>query len=925
MKRRVLSLSIHQLLLSLAATRRHGIAGLAAVVMLSSTGADMALAATELDKAKEELARDDPRTAIIHLRNAVRDDPDNLAARRLLGRLYLEIGKPSAAEDHLLKAHELEPEVEAAVHLADAHLQLGKFEAALRVLTKIEKDFDDHTQFAPFGLVKARTLIALNRPDEARTVLDAYLKDQPLDGEALVIRAQLDLETGALDDAARLVDRALDVDPESLLALRARVDIDRAAGRFEAAAAGLDRLAQLIPDNDDLAIARATLLLDQGEIEQGRQRLETLMAEQPDLPAAPLLLASLAASEGRFDDTRTLLQSVKPEGRQAPTYFLLDGITSAIDHQYGLAESSLFTYLEQVPDDRTARRLLANVQLNAKLDGMAIVTLEPALAADVPDLPTLGLMASAQIRTGRLEDAAATLETIINRSAPTGAENARILLALLEDERLGEERQDLARAFDHLNYGDTKGADDVASAMAETAPDNATVLNLLGVIRFRLGDDSGARDLFDRALAIDPNHEDARRGLDQVDIRAGDVAGVEARLRTRLDQQAGCEACVIELASLLEIDGRADEAYALLIDQAAVHADSVVLRQAVINKGIAAGQPVFEQPWLQEMIDIGDRGRTEAYRAAGDLSLRFGQSETAKLAFERLARLAPDDPDPHVALAQAAYQLGDVEAFKAGIESALAIDPGHRAANGMLFDMLMEADAPKAVEAMIDRLEAADPVFGTELLAAFHLRSGRPDEGIEVMKAAAAAQENAVFAHRLFSLRRQAGDVDGAIAGLRAWLIRQPGDAAAMDLLGDAFIERGALRVGLRYYEQALKLSGDNPFLLNDVAWVRQELGMANAEEVAQRAYAIAPLPEIADTLGWIMVRQGKADTGLPLLREAFQARSANPDIRYHLAYTLSETGDEEAARDLLEDLVSLDQPYAERQAALDLWDELTQ
>ncbi len=129
-------------------------------------------------------------------------------------------------------------------------------------------------------------------------------------------------------------------------------------------------------------------------------------------------------------------------------------------------------------------------------------------------------------------------------------------MALLAEERPAAERHDLARALDHLHYGDTAKAGQIAQTLADAAPDDPAILKLLAVIRFRQGDDAGTRVAFEPVLAADPQHEDARRGLDQLEIRAGNIAAVEERLCARLDRQPGCVPCAIELASLLTADGR---------------------------------------------------------------------------------------------------------------------------------------------------------------------------------------------------------------------------------------------------------------------------------------------------------------------------------------------------------------------------------
>lgn len=903
----------------------HGLGKIfAAAILLAFPAADSAHAnsSSHLELAKEEVAKNDPLTAIIHLRNAVKDDPDNPVVRRLLGKLLLDVGNPAVAESHLLQAYDLEPDMETGVLLADALHKLGQKGAAFKHLQALEERFADQ-QFEPLYLVKAKVLLALGRLEEAQKSLEMYLERQPLDVEALIIDARLKLTTGALEQAAGSIRRALDVDPSSAPAIWAHVDIDAAAGRFDEAMSNLDRLTKILPEDPDLVVVRAALLIQMGRSDEAHRHLKTLLAGKPAVPSASLLLAGLAAAEGRFDDSQTILQSIGPEAQETNRYLLLSGLVSVADQRYAIAETKLSRYIEQTPGDDATRHVLANVQLNADLASSAIATLKPLSDIDEPDAATLRLLASAQLRAGRLDDAKATLTRLV--ALTPFADKAKALLALLEDDALGDGRHDAVRALDYLHYGDAKRAREILSTRIKEQPDNTALSNLLGIVHFQMGDEAGAREAFEQALRIDPQDDDAQGALDQLNTRAGDVTDVERRLRRRLKQQPECEDCAIQLASLLASSGRLVDAYELLAGYADMQPDSIRIRQTLIRTGIALGRPVIEEPWLQELVEIGDHGLPEAYMAAGTFSLAFGQHELAATIFERLVRARPEDSQAHLDLARALYRLGDIDGAAASIKAALDNEPGQPIANTMLLDLYVDSDSLNDAEALIEQAREIEPDLHIELLAHLHLRSGQPEKAIKALGDALTLRDSASLAHRLFTVRMQTGKIDDAISGLRSWLIRRPSDATAMDLLGDVYVQKGDLRLGLRYYEQALSLSDDNPFLLNDVGWVRHELGLPDAEDIVKRAYAIAPLPEIADTLAWILVSQGRLSSGLPLLREAFRGRPENPSIRYHLAYTLSEMGDEEAARRILEPLVAFNQPYAEQQAASALWKELAQ
>ena len=88
----------------------------------------------------------------------------------------------------------------------------------------------------------------------------------------------------------------------------------------------------------------------------------------------------------------------------------------------------------------------------------------------------------------------------------------------------------------------------------------------------------------------------------------------------------------------------------------------------------------------------------------------------------------------------------------------------------------------------------------------------------------------------------------------------------------------------------------DNLVALNNLAWLlgEQPAARGRARGLAQRSYFLAPSVETADTLGWILARDGDLATALPLLRLSAAPRGdgrRDAEAAYHLAYALRASG----------------------------------
>jgi len=100
----------------------------------------------------------------------------------------------------------------------------------------------------------------------------------------------------------------------------------------------------------------------------------------------------------------------------------------------------------------------------------------------------------------------------------------------------------------------------------------------------------------------------------------------------------------------------------------------------------------------------------------------------------------------------------------------------------------------------------------------------------------------------------------------------------------------------------------------NNLASIALELDADSALGYARKAYDLQPThPAVVDTLGWVLVRRGRAAEGLPYLREAYTRASQVPAVQYHLAVALTDLKRHGEARRLLESLLSQQRPFDER------------
>jgi len=888
--------------------------------------ADAAQSADYVDDAMERLQQSDPQAAIIQLKNALREDPENVEARRLLGEIHLDFQRFQEAAKELKRVHETAPGADIVILLGRALLGQGKMDEALELVN--QADVSDGDQRRALTLLKAEALLSLKRTEEARETLAAEIEANPLNIDISLTDARISLAEGDVAAARVKVGRALEIDPESIHAWMLDVQIKNREGRYGDALTSLDKLEELAPGNDRIKVMRAEILVRRAKFDDAERMVTEVLGRQPNDIAANFLLATVQSNKGELTEADATLRKIADVTRDVIEVTLLSGVVKLGIGQHAQAETLLAKYIARAPENLPVRRLLAGLQLKQGSPRAAIDTLRPVTDSGSNDVISLQLKSSAEIQVGNIDGARQTLMQLKGLGRAQSAQQAATLLSVLDspDDHMpsNEARLDMARVLDLMRNGEGDQALKAATSLAEQHPANPFALNLLGLAHLVSGgDEEAARELFERAIDIDPTYLDAHKNIDRLDVRDARINVLEERLTRRIADGLDPESSALKLARLQIGQSRPDEALATLREQAAAQPSSVLLRRTLIAVATQQDLKDVAASATAELLALGDAGNPLAYSAAGDHFFNSGDYQSAVFAYTKLNQARPDRPELLIALAQSQYRAGDTSAARASLLHLRSIQPDHFVANNSLVDLDIEASKLDEALAFAEEVSTVAPGQAARLTSKILMQKNEGGQAIAVLEQALAETPSPAISKALFQLRRQLGLDDEAVLGMKSWIATHPDDVAALDLLGDAHVARQELDAALPYFERAHQLTLNDPVLMNDLSWVRHELGRPGAEDLARKAYQISQNPAISDTLGWILVQKGETEDGLRLLREAHQGLQNNPDVRFHLAYALHSQGDIEGAKALLRDLDSWPQPFLERERALELLEQL--
>lgn len=147
---------------------------------------------------------------------------------------------------------------------------------------------------------------------------------------------------------------------------------------------------------------------------------------------------------------------------------------------------------------------------------------------------------------------------------------------------------------------------------------------------------------------------------------------------------------------------------------------------------------------------------------------------------------------------------------------------------------------------------------------------------------------------------------DDAIAKLNAFL-QQRKDVTALTELAVLQQQLKNYPAARDAYEQLLTISPNSLTALNNLAtFYSEQFGdIGKALDFARKARDLAPnVPQIADTLGWILFKKGDYGSALPLLQEAAVKLSNLGEVEFHVGMGLYMVGQEEPSRAALQKAV---------------------
>lgn len=894
--------------------------------------------------AKHYEATGDKKSAIIQLRNVLKQNPENGEARYLLGSIYLENGNNLRAENQLREAlkENYNPKVVLPL-LAQALFAQGKFQAVLD-----ETRSSDHGDIAlqPRILsLRGHSQLSLGKNDEAAQSFNEALKRDPKSVEALLGEARLAIKRRDVPAALKYTDQAISSDAKNLNAWLMKGDLERSINKMDDAKTAYQKAFELNPKGISTNMNMASMAIAAGKFDDAKKYVDTMRKVSPDSPIGNYFFGLIEFREKHFKTADEAIQQVL---KKVPSYMpakALAGASAFYLGSYERAVQQLQDVVPLYPNSVYFRKLLAAAYLKTGKPQKSLDTLQQYHSTKINDNSLLALIAEAYYRTGDIAKAKHYFEA----AAKSTPENQRVRAGLgLIRLASGETDRAIADLESAIQAGDTNVESYLISSLLSTKQynlaykvvtrlekekdkNNPNLQNIKGTILLAQKDPINARKAFERALVQKPGYFPAMMNLATLDLKEKHFDSARSRYKQILDKQPSNIEVMMALAKLELITGNKREGVTWL-----EHAKSLD-PQAFAPNFTLAQIFIQEQDYSKAVAVLRDAltarpQQPEALNMLGFSQLKLGQTGNAVSTYTKLSSLYPNSAQALYGLGVAQAAAGEQKGAILTLQQVLDQQPDFQNAIATLVNLEITTGSP------IDALNAAKGfqhlhpkrAFGHLMEGDIYMADKKYDQASQAYNKAFHLDNNPETLKRLHNamrLNNKGKEADGLLV---AWLKDHPDDWQIRLYYADAAIKEDRIPLAIEQYQVVLQKHPKNLEVMHNLQWsYQQQHNTPKALQIARKAYEVNPNAIIGLVdLANLLLERGEGSDGdraVRLLEKARDLAPTKPEPRFYLAKAYVKTGDNDSARKELKHLVTSNEDFAGRADAERLLKQLSQ
>jgi tetratricopeptide (TPR) repeat protein len=630
-----------------------------------------------LAKGEEYLQKRKYHDALMQFRSAAESDSGSAKAHWGLARTYEALGQFNDVLDELRKTVEIDDtNLEAKAKLGSYFLlmQPPMVTEAENLRAQI-KDADPN--FIEGEILQASIMAAQGKPDaDVVAQVDKAIAMDPRRIESYISLQRLYMTREKAPEAEAAIKRGIDANPGSVVGLTEYGRFLMYADRDAEAEVQFQKAIAIDANSIEAREAIAEFYVTSGQPLKAEKAYIELVQLQDNSPESRLELANFYDKAEKKDLAIASLEQILAD---SPTYVLARYKLAEIyiDKREAAKVTEQLDALFKVNDaDVEALMLRAKLNMQQNKPEESVKDVEEVLKKFPSDRDGLFLMAQARLAMGQIDHANAFIADlerfhpaylrtgILKIQAAFSAGDAQAALKLsndvLDKANVAKPSQDedpsaiqeiriraiTSRGLANLDLGKPGDArSDLENVVKMSPRSSAAVVNLAKVSSAQR-DNAGALELYERALAIDPQNFDAITGIVGSCVRMQQAAKAHARVDDLINANAGKADVIAALhylkSSVFEAEKNAAAAEKELLT--AIQLDDNYLPAYSAYASLLAREDRAGEAIAQYKTVLERRPSAQVYTMLGILEDGRGNATEAEAAYRKALEITPETP-----------------------------------------------------------------------------------------------------------------------------------------------------------------------------------------------------------------------------------------------------------------------------------------
>ncbi|MBC8386254.1 MAG: PEP-CTERM system TPR-repeat protein PrsT, partial [Gammaproteobacteria bacterium] len=738
-------------------------------------------------------------TALIHLKNAAKQDPADIRVRLKLTHLFVLTGQGVQAEVEIDRANRLGAKaIDTAILSAKSKLLQGRFDELTENIDLLDLP---QSHIARLRAIQGDAFYEQRKFSLARQM---YQRAHALSADELEVeigQAKLFSIEGKAEQEEALIRSLLKRHPYS-------ADVLILAGNFYYSRGSFDRAIELFQQAGEIQASNVNVwfgvvrcYIGKKDFNSAKSEIQKVLNNYPEHQVANYLLAVIAFEEGDFSRAKSAIDIVlKGDKRKFEALQLLSTIQFQ-QKEYSEAEKNIKKFLAYHTDDKQALKTLAAIYLKRKQGALALDILKKLEQLD--DAYIYSMIATAYLQMGNEEQSdayikksmlAAPDDEVIQRHFQRSKLEAGETLPIQFNDTnfndfLGEGHIPILNLLSQKNYDE---ASRIIRGYMGTMPDNGLLHYLLGSTYLYKGDIEKAQNEFQKSIQFSPDLIEPRINLAKIYLHQNKERDAEREFRKVLTLQQNNDQAMISLAGIFSRAGNEEEMLKWLNSSRKINTASLASRE-VLEKFYREKGDINKALELSgEMVEIQPQNIRLLLRHANNQKA-IGRIDLAIQAFQKIIELKPDEPDTWAGMGRLQFLSNNLNASKSSYEKVLQLDPKNLIARVILIQIDLKYGQLDSALEKAKQMQAMHPDTSAsyDMLGDVHIALNMPDKAIQDYQESLRLHKTTDIYLKLYSAYNRDNQIKKGFDLLEQWVEENPQNLQLKEVLALTYQRRG--------------------------------------------------------------------------------------------------------------------------------------